>query len=115
MFRRMLLAVVLVGVTWSGPAMAYFVDGNALHKVCQYPNVEFFPYGDCLGYTSGVSDVMTGGNIVDGLRACIGTNVSRGQAKDVVKRWLENHPQYRHLPARSLVAAALAEAFPCKK
>jgi hypothetical protein len=114
MFRRNLLVVVLVAVTWGGVARASFIDGNYLHDVCKFTDTGLFQFGDCLGFTSAVADVLTGGHIVSGYRACIGTNVSRGQAKDVVKQWLENHPQHRHLAAHRLVAAALAEGFPCK-
>jgi hypothetical protein len=44
MFPRMLLVVVLVGVTWSGPAMAGFMTGNQLYESCTH---EEGPGGHC--------------------------------------------------------------------
>jgi hypothetical protein len=49
-----------------------------------------------------------------GFKACLPVNSSLEQSRDVVVRFLRAHPELRHLVAVSLVARALAEAFPCK-
>ena len=38
---------------------------------------------------------------------------SKNQLIDVVKRWLDDHPEVRQYTAGSLVTAALREKFPC--
>jgi hypothetical protein len=45
---------------------------------------------------------------------CADKNVTLKQMFDVVTRYLAAYPETRHLAAASLVAHALAEAFPCK-
>jgi hypothetical protein len=43
------------------------------------------------------------------------SNVEAGQIFDVVKNYLEKHPEKRHQSASSLVMMALKEAFPVAK
>ena len=62
----------------------------------------------------GVADVLLGGDTITGWRACYTEGVSYEQFAAVVKRWLEDHPGAWHMKAPSLVAEALAEAFPCE-
>ncbi len=47
--------------------------------------------------------------------SCSPDGVTVGQMVDVVKRYLQNHPQTRHEPAVILIATAAREAFPCEK
>ncbi|MBW7922833.1 MAG: hypothetical protein H3C51_12145 [Rubellimicrobium sp.] len=47
------------------------------------------------------------------LKYCIPEQASRNQISDVVKRYLENTPEIRHVEARDLVLFALQQAFPC--
>jgi hypothetical protein len=66
----------------------------------------------------GVADAMQiaqlfGGTVFVGLRACMPEHADAGQITDVAVRFLASHPERRHLPAVTLVAEALAEAFPC--
>jgi hypothetical protein len=42
-------------------------------------------------------------------------NTPRGTKLEIVKRFLDQHPELRHYGASSLVAEALAEAFPCQQ
>jgi hypothetical protein len=48
-----------------------------------------------------------------GFHACIRDGVTVTQIADVVKLWLQKHPENRDYAAAGLVAAALEEAFPC--
>ena len=41
------------------------------------------------------------------------TDVKSGQLVEVVKLYLRDHPEKRHLPAADLVTAAIKEKFPC--
>jgi hypothetical protein len=68
--------------------------------------------GSCRGYVSGVVDALlesTGG-------ACVPygqTGVTINQLVEVVKLYLKEHPEKRHLPASDLVIASMKDKFPC--
>jgi hypothetical protein len=52
--------------------------------------------------------------MIAGWTACIPEGVAKRQIVDVVTKHLRERPQDRHLTAVSIVAEALAEAFPCR-
>ena len=101
--RVMLVAVALSCHSVEDPAIAG-TDGNKLFQACQ--NNDRL-YGVCLGYVIGVEDAL------DGQLFCVPTGVQAGQVIDVVKSYLLDHPEKRHLQAADLVTAALREKFPC--
>jgi hypothetical protein len=86
-------------------ASAEFMDGNGL--LSKINDVEFLPKMVALGYVQGVADVYAGTKI------CMPKNVTAGQARDVVKQYLEINPEKRHYSADSLVLNALAQVWPC--
>lgn len=90
-----------------------YVDGNKLWDICRSDVRE----NACDWYVLGVADAMsvaqTKGGSIGGWRMCGPENVSVVQVKDVAARFLREHPELRHLSGASLVARALAEAFPC--
>lgn len=43
------------------------------------------------------------------------TGISVDQAINIFIRWVKDHPDKHHLPARSAVLISLRDAFPCKK
>ena len=90
-----------------------FDTGNDLWSHCSGKGDAHF--GLCAGFVVGIADAMSNVTGILGRRACIPLPVSRGQVLDVVKRYLEQHPETRHDSAVSLVAQALSEAFPCKQ
>jgi hypothetical protein len=97
-------------------ARADFATGNILWRFCNDPDpTTWVSYGYCAGYMSGVADIMMQSIPVFGWRACLPETVSAAQATDVLKQFLNQHPEQRHYAAASLVAKALAEAFPCKQ
>jgi hypothetical protein len=71
--------------------------------------------GFCSGYVAAIAAAVILPNAVSGWRACFPEHSTGQQKVDVVKRWLDQHPELRHHPASYLVAQALAEAFPCKQ
>jgi Rap1a immunity proteins len=111
-WRRLALAVVLLA--GYGPSLCSAAEaggtGNELLSDCLVPDKGLFFYGYCLGFVVGVgnSSNSSGGN-------CPPKGVTRDQAKDVVVRYLQAHPEIRHYPATVLTQTALAEAFPCKR
>jgi hypothetical protein len=113
----MMVALALSYLVMGGAATAAFTDGNKLFQDCQGGDDPrerqqgdpggLTEWGMCLGYILGVQDALEGSSF------CVPNGVTQGQLKDVVKLWLHDHPETRHLSASSLVAAALKEKFPC--
>lgn len=99
---------VVCGVANAGSRLS----GNDLIEYCQR-TPETWGEGVCLGYVLAVADVMDNdGAIISGSRACF-PELPNKQIIAVAKRWLAGHPELLHLSAHSLLAAAMAEAFPC--
>ena len=120
MFSRGVLAAALVSMLWGGSLQAGFVDGNELHESCLVSDEssdpkDFAMRGLCRGYILAIFDALDAGNVVNGYRACFAVDLTASLAEEVAKKWLENHPEKRHLGANGLVAHAFEEAFPCKK
>ena len=89
-----------------------WTDGNDLHKWCS--DQASVHQAACIIYSTAIADVMVTGP-VSGWRACFPeAGTQRQQFGDIVSRWLERHPEKRHLSAEGLVAQALSEAFPCE-
>ncbi len=109
--RTWLWATVVAGL--AGPANANgLLDGAQLFRDCQADTAS--GQGFCLGYTSGIADILVH-RPVNGFKVCFVEKVSAGQIKDVVSKWLKDHPERRQYGAPGLVANALAEAYPCAK
>jgi hypothetical protein len=105
-------AVFAIALTAAGPGWADFQDGTGLLERCR--EAPGFGHGYCFGYVAAISDVMRRGEPMAGHRACIPPSVTQGQVVEVSIRWLEANPQHRDYVARSLIAAALSETFPCR-
>jgi len=113
------LAVGLAVLLTSGEGRAGYITGRDLNEVCNKDN--YYSKGQCLGYIEGVHDA---GSLIDKATdkrqwdsdwtACVPKGVTAGQLWEVVKKWLREHPADWHYTADSLVANALAEAFPCR-
>jgi Rap1a immunity proteins len=89
------------------------VDGNELRRLCTSKGAR--ENGLCYGYVTAIAEVARGDDGLYGHHACLPEHATRRQAVEVVKRFLDQHPEQRHYGASSLVAEALAEAFPCKQ
>jgi hypothetical protein len=62
----------------------------------------------CLGYLTGIA------NVLEALkRACPPDGVGGGQLALVVVKYLDDHPERRHLTPLEHVVPALTDAFPC--
>jgi hypothetical protein len=88
-------------------ASAEFMDGNGL--LSRMNDSETVPRMVALGYVQGVADVFAR------VKICAPQNVTAGQARDVVKQYLEINPDRRHYSADSLVLNALAQVWPCAR
>ena len=81
-----------------------FENGNALYKHCEARD------SFCADYLEGVADTLISVDI-----GCVPAGVTAGQMRDVITKYLNNHPETRRYVAASLVYLALDEAFGCKK
>ena len=88
------------------------IDGNILsehRKDFELGKSNWFS-GACGGYVLGARDAFD--ETTKPFCVPKGPNIAE-QSVETVKRYLRDHPETRHLPASSLVAAALKEKFPC--
>lgn len=91
---------------------AGFATGNGLYQ--DLTSADPFTRGTALGYIAGVADAGETGP-VQGFRFCLSSrDITAGQLRDIVKRYLDQYPAERHDLASRLTAKALAQAFPCR-
>ena len=71
-------------------------------------------YAACRAYVLGVADVLTTGNDIDGIRACMPDKATKADITEAVIAWLDANPGERHSSAAHvLVARALQRKYPC--
>ncbi len=88
-----------------------YYRGRQLHRHCF--SEDAIAQGICYGYIVAVADAAIAGLAIEGQRACIPADASTGRLRDAVKDYLEIRPERLEGTGIALVAAALAEAFPC--
>jgi hypothetical protein len=104
---RILLA--FAGLLWGVcSAEAYFIDGNELHRLCNESQLQGYNQGTCTGYVIAIVEML--GTFAGG---CKLDNVKSGQLRDVIKRYLVDHPEERHQPAHFLVVYSMNQSFRC--
>ena len=112
----LLILIMIFGL--ASPTIAGYYDGNRLHSACE--DEDYFSQGVCLGYIVGSVAMLADLQSADVFRPffkadCVPTEqVQTGQIRDVVKKYLREHPEERHFLGSVLVITALREAFPCK-
>ena len=106
------LAMVIGAPATMAMAEAFYT-GNTLYAACT--SKDTMTQVDCLGYTSAIADAVISGGMSQLFSACVPAGVTRGQVQDIVVKWLAANPKVRHDEAAGLVAAALEDAFPCRK
>lgn len=107
-----LLAAALIA---SAAAQAQaFVDGNRLYSMLTSASRDENAYA--LGFIVAATDSLHNEKQLS-IKTCftVPENATQGQIRDVTKAYLEKNPSGRHYPAAWLVAAALQDAFPCKR
>jgi hypothetical protein len=104
--RSLLGFLLFFAASITAHAAIVFDTGNELFSACSSPEQRAY----CLGTTTGYSDMLQAMG-----ETCLDKSVTRGQAADIVMRFLRDHPEARHKTAASLARAALRDAFPCRK
>ena len=85
----------------------YFYTGNEIFQRCN-SDIGTPDSVGCVGYVAGIADALTLTNTI-----CVPTDVSVVQVRDIVLKYLREHPERRHYNASGLAATALVSAFPC--
>ena len=114
---RMFVCLSLAFFSSAGGAQVSltFKTGNDLKQACESAQSKNpLDYGYCWGYITAIVDVASGGPLPGGFKACVSTEATTGQLVAVIRKYLDEHPEYLHYNAASLVSAALKNAFPCK-
>lgn len=104
------LAAAFVALAAPTHANAGFKTGSVLYDDCQgNNNLKMY----CLGYIIGITDMLSALHTMGALedRPCIPVGVNAGDVRDVVVKFLREHPESRHLTAASLAAIALRSAY----
>ena len=140
-YRKMktcsLVVVLALCITTTG-ASAEFLTGNKLWELCKgsltedivgdvadltkkYVGVELTAqqYTTCASYTLGVLDSVEA-TITRGLMTPIfcmpqDSQVTPVQVEDIVKKFLEEHPEDRHRDGADNVYEAMINSFPCEE
>jgi len=103
--KNMIVGAALV--TASFTTQAEFFTGNKLYAYMLSDNSA--ERSMAIGFVTGMHDA------IEGDVHCSGAEVTTGQIRDVVKKYLEKNPSIRDMGSSLLVSMALAEAFPCAK
>jgi hypothetical protein len=115
--RALALALAITLMLVSGAPVAaqgyvYKSGNDLLESLRQATGLE---HAYALNYIAGVVDATSGSATKEGF--CFDLtreNLKMSQVADVVLPFLERNPQMRDRPASLLVAAALAEKWPCR-
>ena len=111
--RTPAIALLLLFVPTMLIAYDDLFSGNKLKELMDHKDPVVTPQvvhdrGIAQGFVMGVAGVLSTGEYY-----CPPTGSTQSQAYDVVKKYLEDHPENRYLPAHFLVAEALKQSFPC--
>jgi len=99
---KSIIATLGMMIALSSAAHAGFYDGNELHQHCSDVNSPYYE-GFCIAYIAAAADDMPCLNNVENLNA--------GQVRDVVKKYLNDHPERRQYNANFLSRNAIGVAF----
>jgi len=113
LFATLVVLVALPAV----PAQAGFVSGKDLQDICladQQGSGSSLKAAECLGFVMGVADTFDCVEKHHGFNWDSSAKVNQQQMVKLVVTWLDLHQNALRYEADGLVAAALAEAFPCK-
>ena len=106
--KTILISALTVGSLKGTPVKAEFYSGNELYEHCTSPGQG---WSLCMGFVAGVFDTMRP------LYTCKVKidQVTLGQSKDIVLRYMTQNPQNRHATAASIVRTAITQAFSCSR
>lgn len=89
-------------------ASAGWKSGNNLYESCK--SGQPLQYADCASFAMGIYDASE----LFSQPLHVPSQITASQLHDIVLKYLENHPERRHLPASFLVWTAIREAYPAE-
>ena len=107
-----ILAASLLALFATGTAHAQRVSnvtGVTIMKACTGPT-----HDQCDAYVDGFGDAITAGG-KDHALACIPKASTGTELRDVLVKFLKDHPEDQHFKAGTLATRAFAKAYPCSK
>jgi hypothetical protein len=114
MFKKFGLPILVAGIfcltATSGHAV--FELGKSLKFKCM-GELNSNEEAQCLGYLSGIADVMMEGNKINKFKACIPETVNDTEILTIIRKVLKDNPSNLHYTGSDLVAYAFQEAYPC--
>lgn len=99
---KRLIALALGFSALPTTAHAEWINGNQLHEWCSSSNQYFA--SQCMGYILGSLDATPELKTPE--------NATRGQVRDVIVKYLREHPEHRDMPAGMVIIMAAFEAWP---
>ena len=109
MSRASLLCFALMALAVSRTATAGFESGGSLLEHCT--KSDKLIEQACLGYIAAVADALEGGRFVAKAPQCLPVDIQLSQLRDVVVKYLQNHPTTRNRDAVFLVSAAIVNKW----
>jgi hypothetical protein len=97
-----------LGISQS-PAHAF--DGNQVLQLCE--NTGGYNEGFCLGYLLGLVDSLINGAAPIMCRSESSDHITLEQNRDIILKYLRDHPENRHCGAIDITCAALRTLFRC--
>ena len=124
MLRRITTVACALAFFGAGTPEPAVADGNTLLTACQAQvrvtddreNIvinDFFQAGLCIGYLSGVRQMVDMIREAAPMTMCVPTEVEASQLSHVLVKCLTEHPEDLHLHQLTLTLTALTDAFPC--
>ena len=111
-----LLTGILLLLLLSQQAVADYDTGERLYADCISDN--YFNKGYCGGYVTGIIAALVNMqryHLLPDSSLCVPDDISKAQLVEAVRKYLDDHAQYRSREAVNLVPEALNAAFPCRK
>jgi hypothetical protein len=99
-------AMVLIAPAEAADVTDGYVKGTDLLEFCEDRGRPMYTF--CLGYVVGVAEMSRQDD-----EWCPRRGTDNRQLVEIVVRWLREFPSMRHVPAISLVGAALGDSLPC--
>jgi len=125
--RKFANLILLLAFGLSAAALA----GPPQHRANEHKAIDLKPYkmsarqlkifcsgvndidmGYCAGYIAAMAEIMLDTRLYD-RKACHHGPVRDQQLIEIVRDFLDRHPDYLRRPSAELIAHALADAFPC--
>lgn len=105
------LAFALTIALMLSPRAVLALDGNQMLQTCE--NTSGYNQGFCLGYLMGVVNSLVNGAVPLMCKNSKNDFVTLGQMKDIVLKFLSDHPESRHCGAIDITYVSLRNLFPC--